>query len=355
MSEPEITCEKIGHCGVVTLNRPNVLNALTLNMVREIAAALDLWESDPAVRAVLIRGAGAKAFCAGADIKILYELGRAERYAEQLAFWREEYRLNRRIKLYPKPYVALVDGIVMGGGGGVALHGAHVVAGENFSFAMPEVSIGFFPDVGATFFLPRLPGKMGLYLALTGARASCGDAVACGLASAYAPSPRHAALAQRLIDGEDPAAAIAAEKAPAPESALKSQSHFIDGCFAAPTLLAILEEIDDAGYGGSEFALATYDTIRGKSPTSLAIALRQMQIGAKLDIDEAMRIEFRLAARVARGADFYEGVRAAIIDRDNRPIWSPREIEALKPAEVDLYFAPLAEGELDFAGEVHAP
>jgi enoyl-CoA hydratase len=352
MSEPEITCEKIGRCGVITLDRPNVLNALTLNMVREMARALDLWESDPAVQTVLIRAVG-RGFCAGADIRNLYELGRAGRYVAQLAFWREEYCLNRRIKLYPKPYVALIDGIVMGGGAGVSLHGSHIVAGDNFNFAMPEVGIGFFPDVGATFFLPRLPGKTGVYLALTGARMTCGDALAFEVAAAYAPSARHAALAQRLIDGEDPSAAIAAEGAPPPGSALAGQRHFIDGCFAPATLPAILEEIDDAGYGGSEFALAAYDTIRSKSPLSLGIALRQMQVGAKLDIDEALRTEFRIVSRIAKGHDFYEGVRAAIIDKDNRPIWSPAEIEALKPAEIDPYFAPLPEGELQFSTQVH--
>lgn len=354
MSEPEIACEKNGRCGVITLNRPKALNALTLNMVREIARALDQWEADPAIRCVLVKGAGDKAFCAGADIRSLHDLGKAQRFADQLAFWREEYILNRRIKLYPKPYVSLIDGIVMGGGVGLSAHGSHIVAGESFSFAMPEVGIGFFPDVGATFFLPRLPGKTGAYLALTGARLTCGDAVAFGLA-AYAPSSRHEALAQRLIDGEDVSAAIEAECAPPPVSALAGQRHFIDGCFAAPTVSAILEEIDDAGYGGSEFALATYDTISSKSPTSLAIALRQIQIGGSLDIDEAMRTEFRIVSRIAKGHDFYEGVRAVIIDKDNRPIWRPADVEAVKPADVDPYFAPLGEQELEFPAEVHAP
>jgi len=354
MSDPEITCEKEGRCGVITLNRPHALNALTLHMVREIARALDLWEGDLAVQCVLVKGAGDRAFCAGADIRILHDLGKAQRFAEQLAFWREEYILNRRIKLYPKPYVSLIDGIVMGGGAGLSAHGSHIVAGDKYSFAMPEAAIGFFPDVGATFFLPRLPGKTGAYLALTGARMSCGDAVAFGLASAHVPSQRFAALAQRLVDGEDVSAAIEAESAPPPASALAGQRHFIDGCFGAPTLSAILEEIDDAGYGGSEFALATYDTIRAKSPTSLAIALRQMQIGASLDIDEAMRTEFRIVSRIAKGHDFYEGVRAVIIDKDNRPIWNPTETEALKPADIDPYFAPLREGELEFSAEVHA-
>jgi enoyl-CoA hydratase len=355
MADLEIACEIRGRCGIITLNRPGVLNALTLTMVREIARALDAWEEDPAVASILIRAVEGRAFCAGADIRTLYEWGKAGRFAEQLTFWREEYQLNRRIKLYPKPYVALVDGIIMGGGAGIALHGAHVIAGDHFSFAMPEVGIGFFPDIGATYFLPRLPGRTGCYLALTAARLSCGDAAAFGVASAYVPSARHSSLTERLIAGENIAEALEAERATPPEPALAGQKHFIDGCFAAPTVAAILEEIDDAGYGGSEFALSTYDTIRKKSPTSLAIALRQMQIGAKLDIDEALRTEFRIATRIAKGHDFYEGVRATIIDKDQNPRWDPAEVEALDPAAIDAYFAPPGPDELTFPATLPVP
>ncbi|MGH6801649.1 MAG: enoyl-CoA hydratase/isomerase family protein, partial [Methylocella sp.] len=235
MSEPEITCEKAGCCGLITLNRPKALNALTLHMVRQMAGALNRWERDPGVTRVIITGAGGKAFCAGGDIRILYDLGKAGRNAEQLSFWREEYHLNRRIKLYPKPYVALADGIVMGGGAGISVHGSHVIAGEHFTFAMPETGIGFFPDVGATFFLPRLPGYTGRYLALTGMRMTCGDALAFGVAFAHVPSVRHAGLVQRLIGGEDIEAAIAAEKVPPPVSALDQQRQSIERCFSAST------------------------------------------------------------------------------------------------------------------------
>jgi enoyl-CoA hydratase len=348
MSDTEIACEVAGSCGVITLDRPEALNALTLHMVREIARALDEWERDPTVACVLLRAVEGRAFCAGADIRTLYEWGKAGRHEEQLGFLREEYHLNRRIERFPKPYVSLVDGIVMGGGAGLSMHGSHVVAGDAFSFAMPEVGIGFFPDVGATYFLPRLPGKFGTYLALTGARIGVGDAVAFGLASAYVPSSCHAALTARLVAGATIDAAIEAERAAPPESMLMGQRHFIDGCFSAATLPAILEEIDDAGYGGSEFALSTYDTIRQRSPTSLAIALRQMQIGEKLEIDEALRLEFRIASRIAAGHDFSEGVRAAIIDKDNRPAWRPAEVEDIVPAAIDAFFAPLASGELQF-------
>jgi enoyl-CoA hydratase len=344
MSEPEITCEKAGCCGLITLNRPKALNALTLNMVRQIAGALDRWERDPEVTRVIITGAGGKAFCAGGDIRILYDLGKARRHAEQLSFWREEYCLNRRIKLYPKPYVALADGIVMGGGAGISVHGSHVVAGEHFTFAMPETGIGFFPDVGATFFLPRLPGKAGVYLALTGAGMTCGDALAFGVAVAHVPAARHAGLVQRLIGGEDIDATIAAESAPPPASPLHPHSKSIERYFSAATLASILANLDDAGRAGVDFARCAADAIRSKSPSSLAIAMWQMQIGAKLDIGEALRTEFRIVSRIARCHDFYEGVRAVIIDKDNRPIWNPAGVESVEPAGIEAYFAPLLEG-----------
>ena len=355
MSEPEITCVKAGCCGLITLNRPKALNALTLNMVREMAGALDRWERDPGVARVIIKGAGGKAFCAGGDLRILYDLGKAGRRAEQLSFWRQEYCLNRRIKLYPKPYVALADGIVMGGGAGISLHGSHVIAGEHFTFAMPETGIGFFPDVGATFFLPRLPGKAGVYLALTVAGMTCGDALAFGVAFAHVPSARHAGLVQRLIGGEDIAAAVAAESAPPPASPLRLQSQSIARCFSAATLPAVLADLEDAGHAGLDFARSAAHAIRSKSPSSLAIALRQMQIGAKLDVSEALRTEFRIVSRVARGHDFYEGVRAVIIDKDNRPLWNPAGMESVEPAGIEAYFAPLLEGELDFRAQDCCP
>ncbi|MCI0737173.1 MAG: enoyl-CoA hydratase/isomerase family protein [Beijerinckiaceae bacterium] len=348
MSEPEITCKKAGCCGLIKLSRPKALNALTLNMVREMAAALDRWESDPGITRVIITGAGGRAFCAGGDIRILYDLGKAGRHAEQLCFWREEYRLNRRIKLYPKPYLAIADGFVMGGGAGVSLHGTHMIAGENFTFAMPEVGIGFVPDAGATYFLPRMPANIGVYLALTGARLSCGDALAFKVASSHVPSARHAALVGRLIEGEPIEAAISTEKMPPPASELYPQTHIIARCFTAGSLAAILARADEAALAGSEFARSAACAIRVKSPTSLAIALHQMQIGAAMDIDSALVTEFRIVSRIALGDDYYEGVRAMIIDKDNHPSWNPGAMERVNPADIEAYFAPLPEGELDF-------
>ena len=208
--EPETRVERRGRAGVIVLNRPRALNALTLSMVRDIARALDEFERDPGVERVVISGAGDRAFCAGGDIRWLYDRGRAGDHEAQLTFWREEYLLDQRIKRFPKPYVALIDGVVMGGGVGVSLHGSHRVASERCVFAMPEVGIGFFPDVGATWLLPRLPRRIGVYLALTGLRANAGDVAALGLATSFIPSTSFAALREALESDEGPVEGILA-------------------------------------------------------------------------------------------------------------------------------------------------
>ena len=280
MADLDLLSEKQGACGVITLNRPQALNAINNGMTRAIAAVLDAFEGDPEVKTVVLRAAGDKAFCAGGDIKRLYELGKAGAYDEQITFYRDEYRLNRRMKLYPKPIVALIDGIVMGGGAGLAMHCSHRVAGDQFTFAMPEVAIGLFPDVSATYFLSRLPGNAGTYLALTANRANTADAVAIGLVDAHVPSSKFAETEQKLIAGQAPDEAIANLRAdPASKSTMMEYANFIKLCFAPPTVDAILGEIDEAGYAGMDFATQTYDAVAKNSPTCLAIALRQMQIG----------------------------------------------------------------------------
>src|SRR3954465_14071494 len=206
----EIICEQDGAAGLITLNRPQALNALTLDMVRAMRRALDAWADDPHVTRVVVTGAGERAFCAGGDIRHLYELGKAGRRDEALGFWREEYALNVRIKGYPKPYVSLIDGLVMGGGVGVSLHGSHRVAGDRYAFAMPEVSIGFFPDVGATWFLPRLPGELGAYCALTGERLGAADGIAATLATHRVGSARFADLMDALCNAVPVDATLAA-------------------------------------------------------------------------------------------------------------------------------------------------
>jgi enoyl-CoA hydratase len=341
--DAEALIERRGRAGVIVLNRPKALNALTLTMVRLIAAALEEWEGDSAVERVVLLGAGERAFCSGGDIRRLYDLGRAGDHDAQLTFWREEYQLDRRIKTYPKPIIALVDGIVMGGGVGLAMHAAHTVAGERFVFAMPEVGIGFFPDVGAAWLLPRLPFHVGVYFALTGLRADAGDALALGLAETFVPSAAFPPLAQALED-EPVETALARAAVPSPRSTLIGEAEAIDACFSGSDRAAILEALREAETQGRAFVAPARAAMLEKSPTSQAIALRQMGLGAACDFDEALRMDYRIVSRICRGHDFYEGVRAVIVDKDNRPGWAA----APARAEVDAYFAPLGDGELKF-------
>ena len=351
MNEPEIICETRGAAGIVTLSRPKALNALTAGMVDELSRALSQWESNPAVTRVVVRGAGERAFCAGGDIRMLYESGRTGDLAGSLSFWRNEYLLNIRIKRYPKPYVSLIDGLVMGGGVGLSLHGSHRVAGDGYRFAMPEVGIGFFPDVGATYALPRLPGQTGLYLALTGARVGAGDAGLLGLATHVVASADLPTIEAGLLAGE-PVEAVLSRHAlsPAP-GPIAGARDVIERCFAAGSVTAILDELDRAAAEGWGVACETAAEIRTKAPSSLSIAFEQVRRGRDLAFEEAMRTEFRIVSRVAAGHDFYEGVRATIIDRDGRPDWRPPTLAGIDPAWLEGHFAPLGPSrELEGAG-----
>jgi enoyl-CoA hydratase len=342
-AEPDAIVDRRGAAGVITLNRPKALNALNMAMVEATAKALDTWENDPAITRIIIKGAGGKAFCAGGDIRTLHDMGKAGNLRDPMRFWRAEYTLNHRLKTYPKPVVALIDGIVMGGGVGMSIHGSHRVASGKLMFAMPEVGIGFFPDVGASWFLPRLPDQMGRYLALTGARIGQADALTLGLATDAVMSERMPEI-EAALTADKPVDAVLAtfrvDPGPAP---LLAHRHVIREGFAPETLEEIANHLGQLALGGSEFAAATLDTLRTKSPTSMAVALEQMRRGASMSFEEVMRMELRVVSRIAEGHDFYEGVRAVIIDKDHNPAWRPASIEALDPAAVAAHFAPLAD------------
>ena len=342
---PDVICARQGAAGVITLNRPQALNALTLPMVDAMRMALDAWEHDPAITRIVVQGAGEKAFCAGGDIRALHDAGKAGDHQTMLDFWRREYELNVRIQEYGKPYVALIDGIVMGGGVGVSLHGSHRVAGGRYLFAMPEVGIGFFPDVGATYALPRLPGSTGMWIGITGDRIRAADAVVLGLVDAFVPSEAMAALRAALIAGDDVDAAIAALRADAGPDAVTANRGIIDGCFSAPSPAQILARLDEAA-ATSEFARKCAATMRTKSPTSMAIAFAQIQRGKTMTFKQAMQTEFRIVSRIPFGVDFYEGVRAVIVDKDNAPQWSPATLAGVSDSTVEQYFAPLGADEL---------
>lgn len=339
-TEPEILVRREGQAGLLILNRPKALNALTHGMVKEIDKALIAWAADPAVTRVIIKGAGERAFCAGGDIRVVHDLGRAGKHAEALEFWREEYIMNRRIKRFPKPYIALIDGIVMGGGVGVSLHGSHRVAGDRFNFAMPEVGIGFFPDVGATYALPRLPFHAGSYLAITGQRIGRGDAMALGLATHGVASADFAAVEAELIAGAPVDATLARFASPTEEAPLLAHQAMIDRAFSHDTVAEVFASLE-AEATGNDFARKTLATMAAKSPMSMALSLEQMRRGRHLNFEDAMTLEMRIVSRIVHGEEFYEGVRAVIIDKDQQPKWTPASISAIDPAEVQRYFAPL--------------
>jgi enoyl-CoA hydratase len=347
----DILFERRGVAGLITLNRPEALNAVTHAMVRALAVQLATWASDPAVTRIVVTAAGGRAFSAGGDLRALYDLGRAGRYDDALRFWRDEYRLNALIKRYRKPYVSLIDGLMMGGGAGIAIHGSHRVAGDGFRFAMPEVGIGFFPDIGTTWFLSRLAGESGIYCALTGERIDADDATALGVATHRVASPRLPDVLDGLCGSVPVDALLSAFAEPATVGPMQVRRHAIDRMFGAARVEDILSALDTAGLAAgpdADFARTTAATIRTKSPTSLKIALAQLRRGTGLDFEACLRTEFRIVSRVATGHDFYEGIRAVIVDKDYKPRWRPPTLDAVSDADVERYFAPVAD-ELDLS------
>ncbi|MFI9387482.1 enoyl-CoA hydratase/isomerase family protein [Kutzneria sp. NPDC052558] len=329
---PEVDFLVRSGIGRITLNRPKALNALTHAMVKAISAQLDRWRDDPAVRAVVIEGAGERGLCAGGDIRSIYEDAKAGG-AESLTFWADEYRLNAQIARYPKPYVAIMDGLVMGGGVGVSAHGSHRVVTERSRVAMPEVGIGFIPDVGGTYLLSRAPGQTGVHMALTAAQLSGADAIHCGLADYFVPSDRLPDLFDALA-AQTPDAALAALSEPAPPSAVAADREWIDRCYSASTVEEILDRLWANG------SAAAAKEIETKSPTALKVTLRALRQAAALpDLESALAQEYRLARHAFGTAELIEGIRAQIIDKDRSPRWSPSTLADVDDAVVDAYFA----------------
>jgi enoyl-CoA hydratase len=359
MSEEEgIRLGRQGGLATILIDRPRALNALTLADYRQIDPALRGWAAGPSVRAVLVQGAGDRAFCAGGDVRAICEAGRgiAGDPALTSVFFREEYEVIRQVHRYPKPYIAIIAGITMGGGAGMSVNGAYRIATERTLFAMPETSIGLFPDVGATHFLNRCPGRVGRYLALTGARLKAADARYCGFATHFVAQQQVAELVAALdqIDwqpGRERAqvdallAAFAGDPGPAPLAELRRA---IDRCFAPDTVEAILEALA-AEASRSGWAAQTRADLLTKSPTSLKVTLRQLAVGHDFDLEAALALEYRLTQHFMAGHDFYEGVRAMLVDKDQRPQWRPATLAEVGEEMVAAHFAPLGAAELRFA------
>ena len=334
----DIRFERHGRLGVAILDRQQALNALTHAMVRELSLQLARWRADEEIGAVLVKAAPGRAFCAGGDIVAVADLLRTGGVAAAMPFFRDEYRLNWRIHTYPKPYVACIDGITMGGGVGISVHGDFRIATERTLFAMPETGIGFFPDVGATWFLPRCPGEVGMYLGLTGARLRGTDCVDAGIATHAMAAADLGTIEAGLVGcaaADDPHAAIVEllaghELVPA-EPVLRTHRPTIDRCFGADTLAGVLTMLaeEPGGFGAAQRAeLAT------KSPFALALTFAQLRLGRGLAIEEALRLEHRMVHGVLSGDDFVEGVRALLVTKDRRPSWRPASLAEVSDAAI---------------------
>jgi enoyl-CoA hydratase len=325
--EPHVSAEKRGALGLLTLQRPAALNALNLGMVRALAAALDDWATDDGITVVAIRGEGSRAFCAGGDIRAWV----AEGPQSALAFLRDEYRLNYRIATYPKPFVALMHGVTMGGGAGLSVHARHRLADASLVFAMPETAIGFVPDVGGTYFLPRCPAEIGMYLALTAARIGQGDAIAAGLADRAVGKADFEGLLDRLARGEKVERAIDAVAGQPALALLAPERARIAALFAASSVEGVLERL---ARDGGDFASAASAAIRANAPVAVKVAFHLVRQGASLTLAQCLSQEYRAAAHLHARPDLKEGVRAAVIDKDRAPKWQPSALAAVTGAEI---------------------
>jgi enoyl-CoA hydratase len=330
--------------GLITLNRQKAINSLTHPMVLAISAALTEWRDDGAVSAIVLTGAGERGLCAGGDLVPLYQSARADG-SEARRFWYDEYVLNAQIGRFSKPYIALMDGIVMGGGVGVAAHGSARVVTDTTKMAMPEVGIGLIPDVGGTLILSRAPGLLGLHAALTGAPFGAADAIAMGFADHYVP---HATLGEfkQAVIADGVVAALSAHAIEPPPSPLLAQRTWIDECFAGETVADIVAALRGHDAGPANDAA---NLIATRSPISLCVALEAIRRAAKLQtLEDVLRQEYRTSSACSRSHDFVEGCRAQVIDKDRNPRWSPATLAAVTTADVEAYFAP-ADRELEFS------
>ena len=333
----EVATRVEGNVGLITLNRPTTINSLNQPMVDALSAVLTRWEHDDAVRAVVLSGAGERGLCAGGDVVAVYRSARKDG-VEARRFWRDEYLLNGQIGRFPKPYVSLMDGIVMGGGVGVSAHANTRVVTETSKIAMPEVGIGFIPDVGGAFLLSRTPGRLGLHAALTGAPFSGADAIAMGFADHYVPHDQLDAFIRSVVaDGIE--SALARHSVEPPASELAAQRHWIDLCYASDTVEDIIAALRGHDAGPAQDAA---NLIATRSPIAVSVALEAVRRAAELKtLEDVLIQDYRVSSASVRSHDLVEGIRAQIIDKDRSPKWSPARLSDITAADVEAYFAPV--------------
>ncbi len=338
---------RTGSVGRLRLNRPQALNALNTSMCQRLYKALRAWRDDDSVRAVILDGGEGNAFCAGGDILSLYESGLKDGQ-EAYELWCQEYRLNDLIDTYPKPYIALIDGIVMGGGVGISIYGSCRLAGDKTLFAMPETGIGYFPDIGASYFLPKLGKGVGLWLGLTGARLKTADALAVGVADFYIPSQDHMTLITALEDAplahpEDEIRALIGmytrDTEPAP---LKQVADILKACFTPkPEDKNVVNIFDNLKKEGGEWAQKQLDILSKKSPTSLHLAYEAQRRGANMNLREVLRQDLRVSMHCLKYQDFFEGVKAIVVDKNHKPDWKIGAVEDVSKKDIERFFEPL--------------
>lgn len=336
----DVVFQNIGKKGVITLNRPKALNALDLSMVSKLYPTLEAWQHEKSL--IIIKGAGGKAFCAGGDVKSIALAGmKGDKLGN--TFFDLEYKTDGLIGRLKIPYVAIIDGIVMGGGVGLSVHGPYRVATERSLFAMPETQIGLFPDVGGSYFLPRMAGKLGSFLALTGHRLKGGDLLKAGIATHYVDSQNLEKLEEDLLqtNNQDAVERVLLEHSKdVGEFTLAPYLDKINNCFSAPTVEEIIERLQK---DGSEWSDNTLKLLSKMSPTSLKVTLKQLDYGAKMNLNECLQMEYRIAVNCLANKDFYEGVRALLIDKDQNPKWNPADLSGVTTALVDSHFARLSD------------
>ncbi|MGY8985788.1 MAG: enoyl-CoA hydratase/isomerase family protein [Sphingomonadales bacterium] len=358
--EPEVVYEVRGKIGVIKLNRPKALNALTHSMCVSLHKKLDAWKIDDAIDAVIIMSKGTKAFCAGGDVIALYDAGSA--WKSQRApihgwrnFFKHEYRLNSTIHHFPKPYIAIMDGITMGGGVGVSIHGSHSIATENTMLAMPETALGLFPDVGGGYFLSRLPGHTGMYLGLLGERIKAPDCCGLGITDAYIQSEKIDDLIAKLsttsgLDNNRVSEIIRCFSSEPGPSTIMGKLDEINEVYSLVDVNEILKSLKKIG---SKWSIKQHESLMKKSPMSLNVTFQQIRRGAFLTFDKNMIMEYKIVNRIMRGDDFYEGVRAILIDKDFKPRWSPLTLDNVTPEETQAHFVSMEELDLSFDNENH--
>lgn len=340
-AEEDILVKNVGDKGVITLNRPKALNSVNMSMIRKILPLLQQWEKEKTM--VLIKGSGEKAFCAGGDVRAIYEAGlKGEKLGSE--FFRIEYTTNGLIGTYKIPYIAFIDGIVMGGGVGLSVHGQYRVATERTMFAMPETAIALFPDVGGSYFLPRLSGKLGCYLALTGDRIKGSEVLKAGIATHFVDSKTLPQLEDELMKCQNTDNINATlKKFSVDDGKQFGLAPFLDKinhCFAADTVEGIYTRLEQ---DNSEWAHKTIKLLNKMSPTSMKVTLKQLEKGSKMTLLECLQMEYRMAVNTVNKKEFYEGVRALLVDKDQKPLWNPAKLTDVTDSIVDSHFAKLTD------------